>query len=300
MASAQPSDDDRNSARVLGEEANTLFKEGAYAEALDRYRRAEALVPVPTLGLRIAHCLEKLGRLVEASEKYVAVTRTELAADALPQHVEAVARAREELGALQPRVPGLVVRLDPPSAAGVTVWIDDRALPAALIGARRSVDPGRRRVVARRADRSVAKDVDVTEGQTLEVVLVLGAPPPDALPKDGAPITGDATVPLRAAATIAFVASAAGVVTFAAAGLDGVSRRSDLERACGPKLLCPGHLGDDVDTYNQRRLASTIGLWVGVGLGAVGTALLVPTFVTSRSEVAVGLAPLGLRVKGSW
>ena len=61
---AQPDDATKNSARRLGEEAGDLYDKGDYAGALDKYRRAFALVEVPTLGVRIARCLAKLGKLV--------------------------------------------------------------------------------------------------------------------------------------------------------------------------------------------------------------------------------------------
>src|SRR4051794_32634489 len=78
-----PADDaPRNSARLLADEAKELFERGQFDGALDRYRRAEALVRVATLGVRIARCLDKLGRLNEAAEKYLAVLRVDLPKDA--------------------------------------------------------------------------------------------------------------------------------------------------------------------------------------------------------------------------
>src|SRR4051812_4084136 len=74
-ARAQSLDDStRSAARGLGEEGIALFDRGDYAGALARFERAEAVVRMPTLSLRAAWCLEKLGRLVEAAERYLVTT----------------------------------------------------------------------------------------------------------------------------------------------------------------------------------------------------------------------------------
>ncbi len=82
---AAPQDADeatRNAARKIAEEGLSLFQGGQYAEALDRFERAGALVRAPTMGLMAGRSLVKLGRLVEASERFLAVTRMTLAKDA--------------------------------------------------------------------------------------------------------------------------------------------------------------------------------------------------------------------------
>src|SRR5690242_3471253 len=68
----------RATARKLGTEAVKLFEAGDFAAALDKFNTADSLVPAPTLGLYAARCLVKLDRLVEASERYLAVTRMQL------------------------------------------------------------------------------------------------------------------------------------------------------------------------------------------------------------------------------
>jgi hypothetical protein len=73
----------RAAARKLGEDAGKLFESGDYAGALEKYNLADQLVPAPTLGVRAARCLVKLGRIVEASERYLDVTRIKLEKSAL-------------------------------------------------------------------------------------------------------------------------------------------------------------------------------------------------------------------------
>ena len=68
----------------LTDEASDLFEAGRYAEALDRYLRADALVRRHTIGVRVARCLARLGRLSEAAERYLAVARAPLPEDLAP------------------------------------------------------------------------------------------------------------------------------------------------------------------------------------------------------------------------
>src|SRR6478735_1111788 len=64
---AEPNEADRATARALA------LKE--YANAIDRFARADALVHAPTLVVDWARALQGAGRLVEAHEKYELVLR---------------------------------------------------------------------------------------------------------------------------------------------------------------------------------------------------------------------------------
>jgi tetratricopeptide (TPR) repeat protein len=299
-AAAQPAesrpidDDNRNSARKLGEEGNKLFAAGDFAGALDRYQRAEQLVNVPTLGVRIARCLVKLGRLVEATEKYVQVSRVNLPPDALPQHAEAVEQAKGELAALKPRVPTVTIRIDPPEGP-VDVTIDGKPVPPALLGAGRSIDPGRHEVVATRGSKTERATFEIAEGKSEEVTLVLG---PAEASTGSAPST-ETEDALRITGIALLAAGGGSLVAFGVTGGLGLSKRSDLEASCGEELRCGPALHEDVDAYNQLRLASTITLWVGVGLAAAGTVLVVAApAATPSGEVKVGFGPGSVVVEG--
>src|SRR5690606_32581287 len=54
VASAQTSEDEkRNAARDLGQKGNAAYDQGDFATAIDLYRRASSLYPVPTLSVRL-------------------------------------------------------------------------------------------------------------------------------------------------------------------------------------------------------------------------------------------------------
>jgi hypothetical protein len=191
VPAAPPIDDaTRASARQLGDEAKELFDKGDYAGALDKYNRADALVHVPTIGVRAARCLERMGKLIESAERYLEVTRMELPADALPVHREALVQAENERNAVLPRIPSVVVELAG-DARGVTVTIDGTELPAALLGARRAVNPGHHEITATLAGAVLATgSADVKEGETRAVRLILKERPPEPPPCAGAGCPG--------------------------------------------------------------------------------------------------------------
>src|SRR5262245_45075283 len=75
QAAAQAADESAlAAARALGRDGVTLYQSGQYAQALDKLERAYAVARVPSLGLWAGRALEKLGRLVEASQRYREVT----------------------------------------------------------------------------------------------------------------------------------------------------------------------------------------------------------------------------------
>src|SRR3984957_12939295 len=79
VARAQPaSDADRAAARELFVEGVKLQEAGSFADALDRFDRAQAVFSAPTHLLHIAECEAAVGKLVESAETYRTLTRTTL------------------------------------------------------------------------------------------------------------------------------------------------------------------------------------------------------------------------------
>ena len=192
-AAAQPAGDDaRAKARVIGEEGLAFFDQGMYIDALDRFERADALIKAPTLALMAARSLEKLGRLVEASERYFSVTRMNLDPKASEVWRQAVVTAGKERDALLPRIPTIEITLEGPGAEGASVRIDGRPAPRAIIGVKSPIDPGIHRVEARGTGTAAAERVSLSEGQASRLVLTLkpaaaGSVPDAAKPSGEAP-----------------------------------------------------------------------------------------------------------------
>jgi hypothetical protein len=266
-ARAQPVDAaSRSTARKLGVEAAKLFEAGDYAAALDKFNTADSLVPAPTLGLYAARCMVKLGRIVEASERYLEVTRMQLDKHALPVMRKAQAEAVAERERLLPTIPTLEVRLEGPFGDGVDVTVADKPLLSTLIGVKRPVNPGRYRVEGKRADTSVVEEVRVVAGAPARVILKLPPLPPPPGPR--MPL-------LRKLGWAAIGVAGAGVVTGSVAGLVAVAKGQSL------LLNCPNHVCTNpadfsgTASYDAARAASTAGFVIGGIALAAGIPILV-------------------------
>ncbi len=166
-AGAQQVDDaTRSAARQLATDGSAAYQADDFAQAYDQFNRAYQLVHVPTVGIWAARSLVKLGRLVEASERYLEVERAPLAASAPAEHVKAQKDANEERAALVPRIPSVRVILDGADPAEVFVTLNDQLLPSALLGVKRPTDPGKLRVKGVRGEQVVDANVELAEGES--------------------------------------------------------------------------------------------------------------------------------------
>jgi hypothetical protein len=291
-ASAQPvSDSARAAARKLGEEAGALFEAGDYAAALEKYERADAIVHVPTLGVRAARSLVKLGRLVEASERYLAVTRMDVPAKAPKVHQEALRDAERERAALLPRIPSLVVELGA-GGADAEVLLDEKPLPPALIGVEQPIDPGQHVLVVTRGGQRKEERFSVAEREKKRLALeppggastdaepaqplptpIEPAPLPDEKPRDG---SGQ-----RVLGYVALGVGGVGVIVGGVTGGLALGKKGGLDSRC-PDRGCPPDYWNDADSYNSLRTYSTVGFVIGA-IGLVGGGVLLLTAPSAAS-----------------
>lgn len=285
----------RSAARKLGEEGIVLFEKKQYAEALEKFNLAEQIVPAPTLGLRAARCLVQLGRFVEASERYLEVTRIKLPSNQMtPAFRKAQADAVLEREDLVPLIPTLTIVVQGPLGKNPMILVDGEEIPPAMVGQQRPIDPGVHEVEIRRKDTSVKKRVDVVVKKDEKVSLELPplpAPPP-------APVDPK----LRTLAWVGLGVGAAGAITFGIAGSVAVSKERELVNDC-PNRQCLPPFHAAVDTLNALRYTTTAGIVVGVIGFGVGIPLLIirPT-LNSKTEAStrtitpmLGLNAVGVR-----
>ena len=150
IAAAQTEDEKRATARGLAQSGLNAFNEGKLDDAIDRFRRAEALVHAPPHLLYIARASASLGKLVQANEAYLRIVREEVASTAPKAFVDAKKSATQEQAALEPRIPKLTIVVKvgqgASGAAGnapePVVTMDGAVVPAALVGVAHPVDPG--------------------------------------------------------------------------------------------------------------------------------------------------------------
>ena len=149
LAAAQTtvSDADRAAARELFVEGVKLQEAGNFADALDRFQRAQAVFSAPTHLLHIAECDAALGRLVESAETYRTLVRTPLPAGSPQAFLTAQQQGATELAQVEPRIPSIRLLVKPERVARLTIHIDGQPMSAALVGVQRPTDPGMHTVV---------------------------------------------------------------------------------------------------------------------------------------------------------
>lgn len=276
---AQPADAATTStARALAEEGLSHFDGGRWQAALEKFDRADALIHAPTMSLLVARCLEKLGRLVEANERYVAAARSEAGPGASDAFKEAVADADKEQKVLLPRIPRLKVEVRGavPAEAGVT--LDGKPLPAAMIGVERLTDPGAHTLRGTRGGEVVERKVDLKEGQSQTVTLELA----------GGGDAGASPSPGSIQRTLGWVTIAVGGAGLVASGVTlgmGLGAKSDLVSTskCSTDLVCPASAADAVSSYRTLRVASA-GTFVGGAVALVVGVVVLATAPSSRSD----------------
>jgi hypothetical protein len=247
----------RNAARALASEGDAFYAKQDYEHAVDRFARAYALVGAPTIGVRWARSLAKLGRLIDAEEHYVATVRTHLAPDAPDAFRAAVTEATQELADLRARIPKLeIVR---PGGVGA-VRLDGKPVPDALIGVARSVDPGAHVV---EGDGAARESVSVVEGQSARVVLKRSG--------EAASSPGNLR---KTAGFVAVGVGGVGIVVGAVGGILALQDKAVLDKYCTDGA-CPANNADNIDKYHTAGTISTIGFVAGGVVLAAGVVLLV-------------------------
>jgi hypothetical protein len=282
-AFAQELDDaTRSAARDLASEGSGFYESGNFEQAYDRFARAYQLVHAPTVGIWAARSLVKLGRLIEASERFLELERQELATDAPPEHHKAKEEAAAERQALAPRIPSVRVLVEGAQPNEVFVTLNGELLPAPLVGAKRPVNPGKLAIKATRGADTVEAAVELREGETRDVKLAFVArPAPGAAPIAAAPIAPEPVPPDdgggSAQRTVGWVALGVGGTGLAVGGIFGIlglSDKSDLEASC-PDRRCEPDQYDALDAYETKKTISTVGLIGGAVLGVTGAVLIV-------------------------
>lgn len=292
-ASAQ-SDADKATARDLANEGQAALDAGDFPKAIDRFARADALFPAPTLKLALARAQVGGGKLVAASETYQAIVREGARPEDPDQFREAVATATQELEQLKPRIPVVVILVEGGQSPEVT--LDGAPLSTAALGVKRIIDPGRHTARATAPGMAPAEQTfDLAEGGSAKIRLELkqaasapppaggvvppGVPPPPPEEEDSG---GSILTPIGA---IALGLGGASLVVGGITGVLAITEHSTLSDECNSDKECPEDMQGTLDDYRTFGDVSTVTFIVGGILAAGGVTLLIVGASSGGDEV---------------
>jgi hypothetical protein len=311
-AEQQPSAADRTTARRLGNEGVVALKNGDYDTAADRFERANDLVSAPSFLVLLARARAGQGRLVEAYEIYRTIIREGVQPDKPDAFKRALADAKQEVKALEPRLAWVAVNVVGVRPEQVEVTLNGSVIPSAALGAQRPADPGLLRVEAK-ADgyRPAEAVVELSEGQhlppiELRMVELPKAPPIVAVKRDQPIMTEDGGEPgWISQDTLGFVAlglGGAGLVVGTVTGIIAINRRAELD-----DIPCIEQVGDICYADNDPAIinravaaeddlrtfatAATVSFIAGGALAATGLILIATATDDGAPSEAVTVRP---------
>jgi hypothetical protein len=277
-ASAEPSAADRATARSLATEGYWALHDKRYAEAADRFSRADSLVHAPTLTLDLARSLVGIGQFVEAQERYELIIREGIDPKAPPSWQRAFTDAKAELAALRPRLAWVTITVSGGNDAHVT--IDGIEVPAAAIGVRRAINPGAHEfAVGANGFVGNRQALALTEGQEGAVKLELHVDPSqqqaEPEPVTPKPAAAPPAPPARnrTPAYVAFGVAGVGLIAGGVTGALWLQKRSTLEKHCPDPEHCLAEDADTVSAYHTLGIIAPTAFIVGAAGLATGITL---------------------------
>ena len=312
----------RAAARKLGNAGIDAYQASDFKGAADKLDKAYKVLQAPSLGLWSARAFVKNGRLVEASERYLEVTRLDISSGDKGVQQQSKLDAQKELDELGPRIPSLVVKLEGATPDQVALTIDGLAVKSALFGEATPIDPGAHKVEGVRGNEKVASDVTLVEGKEETVLLrfdpnasVPAAPvattsgtapganqassgatstPPDAPAQ--APAQGTSS-PLPVLGWIGIAVGGAGIVAGGITGAMAIEKKADLT-ASGE---CEGGCKQTgrYENFTTLKTVSTV-CFIAGGVLAVTGIVLVVVAPSKTTTVSLRVAPGEATVGGSF
>jgi hypothetical protein len=268
-----PLDEGRERARALAYSGLRAYAARDYASASERLEESFRLLPVPSLGLWSARALVKLGRLVEAEQRYAATTRLPLRSDDPPVQGEARVTAELEQAELAARIPTLAIVLLGAESREVVVTLDGATLPSAGLGEPRRMNPGRHALLGTRAGERSEVTLTLLEGQHEQATLRFLPRPPEPPSVIGTEHAADDTSAWRTAGWIGVGSGVGALVGAALTYVIARDRYRDLEKegVCVDDRCRPGN---ELDAYYDVRRLHVASLVTSGVLGAAGVTLL--------------------------
>jgi hypothetical protein len=303
FAAAEPTAEDRETARTLLFDGRKKMVAKDYESALKSFRAAHAIMAVPTTGLDVARAQEALHLLIEARETALSVVKIPVQTGESIAFASARTAAAELASTIGPRIPALLIIVNGmPPGAEPSVVVDGTVLPAASVGFPRKLNPGKHTVQVTAPGLTLEKrDVDLREGdahtETIELKPGTSVPTKDPGPSrpgaPAAPPTPPSTSPPaavppapekssdsegRKAPVWAWVSGGVGLVGLGVSAgflVDHLDARQTAQRDCPMNVCDP----NDPKNYTLEKMDRLRGRWnrdlgISVAVGAVSLAAL--------------------------
>ncbi len=285
----------RPEARVLGEEALALYEQGDWEGAFSKFRQAEAEFHAPTNLLFMARCRARQSRLIEARRLYQSIASLDLGPDPPAQFQEAKAAALAEGGALDARIPMLVVGLGTAAPVGTVLRVDRATFPREQLGAPIPLDPGSHQVTVEAPGRRPSStSVTLAEGSGVTRVQLELA---DPTPTERA-VADVETEPVLWPAALGFAFGGTGVAAGIATALAANQILVGVLETCVDDR-CPPSAEPDVSTAGTLADLSTASFIFG-GAGLAAGTLLAIFPPTRRITPRVSLSPSGVTLTATF
>ncbi len=262
-ALAAPSAKDRADARALVQKAKAAAKAKKWGEAIDAYKKAEALDPSPQTELDLARAEASGAKLVDAQKAFAALADQPATTPAAKKMKDA---ATSGLADVKKRMPHLKVNATP---AGALVTVDDQA----TAGSSLELDPGDHKVsIEAEGYDSATRQVSLKEGEREEIAVTLtrSAVAAKEPPKEEA---SSSSGPSRVPAIVAFGVGAVGLGVGATFGALAFSATSDAKKLCTGNSCLPAAQAK-IDESKRDGNISTVAFVIGGAGVATGVVLL--------------------------
>jgi hypothetical protein len=256
-----------------------LENQAKWAEALDRFRRAQGVKHTPQIDFHVGLCEARSGDLVNAIvdlDRAVTSAREKGATDVQQAATTELADARSRAPTLE---------IDAPAAKVQRVLVDGAAVATSTLGAPVPMNPGDHAVVVEFAEGRVEKHATLAEREAKKLAFdppMAGATPlASPTPTDTAPPDATPTSPPPETPTSAPSSGSSKVLPWALVGVGGAlvvggvvffamrqSEISTIDQSCPTRVHCdPSLQGDASSGQTYSTLSFVLG---GAGLVAAG------------------------------
>lgn len=273
-------------------QAQKLFDNGKYQDALPLFQGAFAVTGSPNARLMLARTLAKLEQWVEAyDEMRAAVDDAAARAKDEPRYVETRDAAAAEIALLEKKVGKLIVAI-PDDELAMRVVLDDQELADTKLNSPITVLPGSHRVKATAEGMDdFEREIDIRGGDTKTVAVKLEtAQAPDEPVKDEE--SGFELDPVRAAGIAAVGLGVVGMIAFAVTGSMAKSRHDQLEEECGAVRCVDPTYADVVDEGKKLQLGANVSAGLGAAFLAAGAIMIIVGGPSDETAATAAIVPL--------